>query len=240
MTASGKKVVVEQTVVAHEELSAQQRTTIQTAASALYGADYTTFDSVVESIAKILGTSPTFHFWNVVSAAFQAAYIAGHDIHPESAARAWRRVADAMLERYALEKPASPTAPRASKARESAEARAAELRVLASQYPSSGAVLAAAAQHAAVAAEASQTGDRKAAARAEQEAAKLMAVAKILSSNAKLAASAKLKEEAARRALLKNDVLRLLTGLTADQLALVKKAIEDILEPGNKDEETDM
>ena len=102
-----------------------------------------------EELAKVLGTKPTFAHWEAVRKVWTVAYSKAREevakVAPslEASDRAWQRVAKAMSEFFALEKPKAPSkaATKKSDQRKAADKARADL---AKQYPDTATALKAA------------------------------------------------------------------------------------------------
>lgn len=82
--------------------------------------------AVAESVARILGTKPTFDHWEGVAGAFRADYVKARGCKEETAAKRWSMVAAELANRFALEKPTKPTA----EAQRKATARAKQAKAI--------------------------------------------------------------------------------------------------------------
>jgi hypothetical protein len=85
-------------------------------------------DDIATSLSKVLGTNPSYAFWNLVSDTFVKVYMANNQIsNEESAKNAWYRNAKRIEKLFGLVKPKAPTAD-ASRMSEKRKAEQAELQ----------------------------------------------------------------------------------------------------------------
>lgn len=85
-------------------------------------------DDIATSLSKVLGTNPSYAFWNLVADTFVKVYMANNQIsNEESAKNAWYRNAKRIEKLFGLVKPKAPTAD-ASRMSEKRKAEQAELQ----------------------------------------------------------------------------------------------------------------
>lgn len=108
---------------------AQAAQTLATADKAFTSA----IETVAQSVARLMGTKPSYDQWEGVRSAFVEAYRAARGCEDKTAANRWSYVAEEMRSRYALEKPTKPTEGAAKKAAQR-EGRAAKVDALIAQH----------------------------------------------------------------------------------------------------------
>ncbi len=86
-----------------EQSAAIKAAAVQFAQSEVFG------EEAVKATAAVMGTTPTYTFWGLVSTQFVTDYTAARKCSEDAANKAWQRMARRMKDAYGLEKPKAPS-----------------------------------------------------------------------------------------------------------------------------------